>query len=127
MTAFQLAVSASLKTELNNEATTFPNAAFWIVFADAWSFLSIEAPKLGIGLMACRLFIPRRAVKWTVLGFCIALNLLAIVGVVITYVQCSPVQSQFNPAKYPGAKCWNRAIQLIFACTLSGECSSWLH
>lgn len=136
MATLQLAVNASLQVELANQPETFPAAAFWIVFTDAWAFFSIEIPKLGIGLMACRLFIPGRKVQIFVLTCCITLNLLSIVGFVITYVQCSPVASQFDPWKYPDGRCWDRAIQLIFACTMGGESSfydimkiptSWWH
>ena len=53
---------------------------------------------------------------------CVALNVLAIIGFIMTFVQCNPVQGQWDPFQYPQTHCWNRAVQIIYACSVSGKC-----
>ncbi|KAL9619122.1 MAG: hypothetical protein Q9160_006211 [Pyrenula sp. 1 TL-2023] len=100
--------------------TTIPAAAFWIVFVDAWAFLSIALPKLGLGILIVRIFKPQSWLKITIMGLCITLNLLAIVGFIMTFVQCNPAAGQWDLFKHPQTRCWPRDVALIYACSVSG-------
>lgn len=118
----QTALDSTRQITPANLPETVPTATFWIIFTDAWSFLSIELPKLGVGILIIRLFRPQRWLKLSIITHCVALNILAIVGFIITFVQCDPTAGQWNPFAYPQTRCWNRSVQIIYACTLSGMC-----
>ncbi|KAL2795456.1 hypothetical protein BJX66DRAFT_337015 [Aspergillus keveii] len=98
---------------------TLPSAAFWVVFVDSWAYLSIGIPKLGIALMVCRIFRPRRSARLFVMTATIILNILASIGLILSYVQCSPAAGQFDRWKYPETRCWDSRIHLIYACVVS--------
>lgn len=117
---FQKALNSTKQITPANLPETVPTAAFWVIFTDAWAFLSIALPKLGIGILIIRLFRPQRWLKVSIMALCVALNILAIVGFIITFVQCDPAAGQWNPFRYPQTRCWNRAVQIIYACTVSG-------
>ncbi|KAL8949401.1 MAG: hypothetical protein Q9222_004484 [Ikaeria aurantiellina] len=117
---FQTALNSARGLDLANLPGKVPTAAFWVIFTDAWSFFSIALPKLGIGMLIIRVFRPRRWLKRTILIFCVALNILALVGFILVFAQCDPVAGQWNPFDHPGTRCWDRAVQLIYACSVSG-------
>ena len=119
---FQKALDSTRKIAPANLPETLPAAAFWVIFTDAWAFLSIALPKLGIGLLIIRLFRPPRWLRISIMILCIALNVLAIVGFIITFVQCNPAAGQWDPFRNPQTRCWNRAVQIIYSCTVSGTC-----
>lgn len=121
-TTFQLAANATKRVTLDDFPGTVPSAAFWSIFTYTWSFISIALPKLGVGILINRVFRPARWIRMSIIIFCILLNVIAIIGLVITFVECSPVDGQWNPYKYRRVTCWNRDIQLIYVCILSGMC-----
>ena len=118
--AFQKALTSTRKITPDNLPDTVPTAAFWVIFTDAWAFLSIALPKLGIGILIIRIFRPQRWLRVSIMTLCITLNILAIVGFIITFVQCDPAAGQWDPWRYPQARCWKRDIQIIYSCTVSG-------
>ena len=117
--AMQKSVDAYQVVELTNLPESVPAASFWAVFVDSWAFFSIGIPKLGIAFLTCRILRPPRWLQTSVISFCIVLNVLATVGFILCFVQCSPVAGQFNPWKYPHVKCWDRRVQLDYACAVS--------
>ena len=117
---FQRAFTATNQINPADLPGTVPTAAFWMIFADAWPFLSIALPKLGVGILIIRLFRPQRWLKLSIIIHCITLNILAVVGFIITFAQCNPVAGQWNPFLYPQTSCWKRSVQIIYSCTLSG-------
>ena len=117
---FQKALHSTEKIAPVDLPGTLPTAAFWVIFTDAWAFFSIALPKLGVGILIIRLFRPQRWLRLSILILCIALNILAIVGFTITFVQCDPAAGQWDPFQYPQTRCWNRAVQIIYSCTVSG-------
>jgi hypothetical protein len=106
---------------MSNPAATIPVAAFWVIFTDTWVFLSIALPKLGVGILIIRIFLPRRWLHVSILALCWTLNILAILGVILIFVQCNPIVGQWNPFKYPQTRCWHRSIALTYACSVSGR------
>ena len=122
--SYQLALSTARNSTAADLPGTYPTPVFWALFTDAWAFLSICIPKLGVALLLSRMLRPKRWLKITMITYCIVLVILAIVGFIITFTQCDPVAGQWNPWKYPGVKCWNRNIQLEYAITVSGKCPS---
>ncbi|KAJ5587720.1 uncharacterized protein N7459_003485 [Penicillium hispanicum] len=118
--SFQLAINAAERISLADFPGTVPSAAFWSIFTYTWAFVSIALPKLGVGILINRVFRPARWLRQAIIIFCIFLNVIAIVGLVITFVECNPVDGQWDPYKYRKVTCWNRNIQLIYACILSG-------
>lgn len=119
--SYQIALSTARKSTADDLPGTYPTPVFWALFTDAWAFLSICIPKLGVALLLSRMLRPKRWLKITMITYCIVLVILAIVGFIITFTQCSPVAGQWNPWKYPKTKCWNRNIQLEYAVTVSGK------
>ncbi|RAH70082.1 uncharacterized protein BO66DRAFT_438443 [Aspergillus aculeatinus CBS 121060] len=117
--AMQKSVDAYQVVELTNLPESVPAASFWAVFVDSWAFFSIGIPKLGIAFLTCRILRPPRWLQTSVISFCIVLNVLATVGFILCFVQCSPVAGQFNPWKYPHVKCWDQRVQLDYACAVS--------
>lgn len=117
---FQKALSSTKRITPVNLPETVPTAAFWVIFTDAWAFFSIALPKLGVGILIIRLFRPQRWLKFSIMSLCVALNILAAVGFIITFVQCNPAAGQWDPYKYPQTRCWNRTVQIIYACSVSG-------
>lgn len=51
---------------------------------------------------------------------CVILNITAAVGFVITFVQCDPAAGQWNPFQHPRTRCWERVVQIVYSCTVSG-------
>ena len=51
----------------------------------------------------------------------VGLNILAIIGFTLTFVQCTPTAGQWDPFQHPETHCWDRSIQIIFSCTVSGR------
>ncbi|KAL9640461.1 MAG: hypothetical protein Q9164_000280 [Protoblastenia rupestris] len=117
---FQKALNSTRQITPATMLETVPTAAFWVIFVDAWAFLSIALPKLGVGLLLIRLFRPQRWLKVSIITLCVALNISAIVGFIITFIQCDPAPGQWNPFQYPKTRCWKRAIQIIYSCTVGG-------
>ncbi|KAL8703544.1 MAG: hypothetical protein Q9201_003274 [Fulgogasparrea decipioides] len=117
---FQKALDSTKKITTASLTKTVPTAAFWVVFTDAWAFLSIALPKLGVGILIIRIFRPQRWLRISILALCVALNILAIVGFIMTFVQCDPVAGQWDPFRYPQTQCWERSIQIIYSCTVGG-------
>lgn len=117
---FQKALDSTKQINPANLSSTIPTAAFWVIFTDAWAFFSIALPKLGVGILLIRLFRPQRWLRVSITTLCVALNILAIVGFTITFVQCDPTVGQWDPFRYPQTRCWNRAVQIIYSCTVSG-------
>jgi hypothetical protein len=117
---FQKALYAAEHIDMTNPAATIPVAAFWAIFTDTWVFLSIALPKFGVGILIIRIFIPRRWLHVSILCLCWSLNILAIVGFILIFVQCNPVAGQWDPFKHPETRCWNRSVGLIYACSVSG-------
>ena len=118
--AFRKALHSTEQITPANLPETVPTAAFRVIFTDAWAFFSIALPKLAIGILIVRVFRPQRWLKASIITLCVALNILAMVGFIITFLQCSPVAGQWDPFKYPRTRCWNRAVQIIYSCTVSG-------
>lgn len=121
--SFQKALDSTRRISATDPANTIPSAAFWVVFTDALSFLSIALPKLGVGILIIRLFRPRHWLKIAILSLCFVLNFLALVGFIITYVQCDPVAGQWDPFTHPQTVCWSRAVQIIYSLGLGGKYS----
>ncbi|KAJ5084028.1 hypothetical protein NUU61_008607 [Penicillium alfredii] len=96
------------------------SAAFWALFTSAWSYLTIALPKLGVGILICRLFRPQRWLRAAILTFCIVLSILAICVIIVSFKQCHPVAGQWNPFAHPDVRCWNPKIQLVLASTTTG-------
>lgn len=95
---------------------------------DAWAFLSIALPKLSIGILIIRIFRPKRWLKASIMTLCVILNITAAVGFVITFVQCDPAAGQWNPFEHPQTRFWKRAVQIVYACTVSGtHLEMWFH
>ncbi|KAJ5267454.1 hypothetical protein N7478_010262 [Penicillium angulare] len=117
--SYQIALSTARKSTASELPGTYPTPVFWALFTDAWAFLSICIPKLGVALLLSRMLRPKRWLKITMITYCIVLVILAIVGFIITFTQCDPVAGQWNPWKYPEVKCWSRNIQLEYAITVS--------
>lgn len=117
---FQKALDSTKQITPENLPETVPTAAFWVIFIDAWAYLSIALPKLGVGILIIRIFNPQRWLKVTIMTLCVALNILAVIGFIITFVQCNPAVGQWDPFRYPQTRCWNRAVGLLYACTVSG-------
>jgi hypothetical protein len=117
---FQVALKAARDLDANNLPITVPRAAFWAILMNNWSFLSIELPKVCVAILLVRLFRPALWIRIIIWGLCVAINVLAVGGFIITWVMCNPVAGQWNPYKYPTAKCWPRSIQISYACVLCG-------
>ena len=117
---FQKALESTKQISPANSPETVPTAAFWVILTDAWAFISIALPKLAVGILIIHLFRPQRWLKASIMTLCISLNVLAIVGFIITFAQCSPAAGQWNPFQYPQTRCWNRAVQIIYSCVVSG-------
>ncbi|KXG47449.1 uncharacterized protein PGRI_013190 [Penicillium griseofulvum] len=117
---FQVALNAAKDLDATNLPVTVPKAAFWAIMSNNWSFLSIELPKVCIAILLVRLFRPALWLRIVIWGLCVTINVLAVVGFIITWVMCNPVAAQWNPYKYPTAKCWPRSIQITYACVLCG-------
>ena len=108
--AFQKALDSARQITAVDASGVIPTAAFWVIFTDAWAFFSIALPKLGVGILIIRIFRPQRWLNVSIMTLSVALNILAIVGFVLTFVQCDPVAGQWNPFQYPQTRCWNRDI-----------------
>ena len=117
---FQKTLESARQINHQNISQTVPTATFWIIFTDNFAFLSIALPKLGVGILIVRLFRPQRWLKNLILTLCSGLNILAIIGFIITYIQCDPVAGQWDPFAYPQTSCWNRAVQIIYSCAVGG-------
>ncbi|KAK7180425.1 hypothetical protein DPSP01_001799 [Paraphaeosphaeria sporulosa] len=115
MVTFQLALSATRKVDLNDLAGTLPNASFWSLFTDAWSFLSVTSPKVGVAFLLVRIFRPRKWVANTILGMSIGLFIVCIAGFFICFVQCNPIAGQWDPYSHPKTKCWPRNVQVDYS------------
>ncbi|KAL8723380.1 MAG: hypothetical protein Q9225_000296 [Loekoesia sp. 1 TL-2023] len=119
---FQKALDSTRHISTANPTDSVSTAGFWVIFIDAWAFLSIALPKLGVSILIIRIFRPRQWLKASIFTLGVALNILAIVGFIITFVQCDPVAGQWNPFRYPQTHCWDRTIQVIYSCTVGGTC-----
>lgn len=117
---YQKSLISTRRITPTNLPETVPTATFWAVFTGAWSFLSIVLPKLGIGILIIRIFRPHHWLKVSIITLCASLNILAIVGFIITFVQCNPVPGQWDPFRHPQTRCWNRDVQIVYAITVSG-------
>lgn len=120
MATLQKALSSTRHITNANLVETVPTAAFWVIFADAWASLSIALPKLGVGILLIRIFRPQPWLRASIMALCIALNVFAIVGFIITFAQCHPAEGQWDPFKHPDTTCWERSIQIIYSCTVGG-------
>ncbi|KAJ5482338.1 hypothetical protein N7475_001150 [Penicillium sp. IBT 31633x] len=120
---FQVALDAAKDLDLTNLPATVPRAAFWAILMNNWSFLSIELPKVCVAILLVRLFRPALWLRIIIWGLCVTINVLAVGGFIITWVMCNPVAGQWNPYKYPTAKCWPRSIQITYACVSCGVSS----
>lgn len=99
---FQVALNAAKGLDTTNLPVTVPRVAFWAILMNHWPFLSIELPKVCVAILLVRPALWLRIVIW---GLCVTINALAVVGFIITWVMCNPVAGQWNPYKYPTAKC----------------------
>lgn len=117
---FQVALNAAKDLDTANLRGTVPPAAFWAILMNNWSFLSIELPKVCVAILIVRLFRPALWLQVVIWGLCATINVLAVVGFIITWVMCNPVAGQWDPYKYPTTKCWPRSIQITYACVLCG-------
>ncbi|KAF2491169.1 hypothetical protein BU16DRAFT_595958 [Lophium mytilinum] len=122
MVTFQIALSATSRVDTNNLPNTVPDATFWSVFTDAWSFLSVTLPKVGVAFLFIRIFRPKPWTRTIILSLALGLFAVCIAGFFICFVQCNPIAGQWNPYKYPETKCWPRDVQIIYA--LVGSSSS---
>lgn len=123
MVTFHLALVNTKKVDpLNPQSlpATIPPATFYSLFTDTWAFLSVTLPKVGVAFLLVRIFRPRPLVRNTIFFLSIGLFVFCIVGFIISFVQCSPVASQWDQFKYPDGKCWPRNVQIIYA--LVGSC-----
>jgi hypothetical protein len=122
MVTFQLALSATLKVDLNDNsmaAQTVPDAVFWSLFTDSWAFLSVTLPKVGVAFLLVRIFRPKPWVRATIMTLALGLFVVCIAGFIICFVQCNPVPGQWDPYKYPNVKCWHRNVQMIYSLAAS--------
>ncbi|KAJ5621266.1 hypothetical protein N7528_006049 [Penicillium herquei] len=113
---FQKQLDYAKALDLTRQPETVPNAVFWALLMNDWSYFSIEFPKIAVALLATNLF---RAGRWSrvaIWSLCILVNVMAIGGFIITWVMCDPVAGQWNPWKHPNVKCWPRAVQIKYAC-----------
>lgn len=117
---FQKALDSTQQITTANLMGTVPTAAFWVIFHDAWAFFSIGLPKLGVGILIIRIFRPQPWLRVSIMTLCVTLNVLAIVGFIITFAQCQPAAGQWDPFKHPETTCWKRNIQIIYSCTVGG-------
>ncbi|KAF2662349.1 hypothetical protein K491DRAFT_175281 [Lophiostoma macrostomum CBS 122681] len=125
MITFQLALDATRKLDPSNLPATVPRATFWSLFTDAWSFLSVTLPKVGVAILLVRIFRPRAWVHATILSAAIGVFVFCSVGFIICFVKCNPVPGQWDPYKYPHTKCWPQNVQIDY--TLVGSsCSAFL-
>ncbi|KAJ5164252.1 uncharacterized protein N7500_006082 [Penicillium coprophilum] len=116
----QIALNAAKDLDINNQPGTVPKAAFWAIMMNNWSFLSIELPKVCVAILLVRLFRPALWLRIAIWGLCVIINVVAVGGFIITWVMCNPVAAQWNPWKYPTAKCWPRSTQITYACVSCG-------
>lgn len=119
--SFQICLSTAKHATVEDLPGTYPTPIFWALFTDAWAFISVCIPKLGVAILLSRMLRPRRWLKVTMITYCLILVVLAIVGVIITFLQCDPPPGQWDPWKYPNVKCWYRNIQLDYAIVVSGK------
>ncbi|KAJ5084749.1 hypothetical protein NUU61_009328 [Penicillium alfredii] len=117
---FQKALDSAKELDPNDMPGTVPKAAFWAIMMNNWSFLSIELPKVAVAILITHLFRPALWVRISIWILCVTINVLAVVGFIITWVMCNPVAGQWDPFTYPQAQCWPRSIQITYACVLSG-------
>ncbi|KAF2811305.1 uncharacterized protein BDZ99DRAFT_569388 [Mytilinidion resinicola] len=122
MVTFQLALSATRRVDPSNLPQTVPDATFWGLFTDAWAFLSVTLPKVGVAFLLIRIFRPKPWARATIMSLALGLFAVCIAGFFICFVQCNPIAGQWNPYKYPDTKCWPRNVQIIYA--LVGSSSS---
>ena len=120
MVTFQLALSATRRVDPADLPGTVPSATFWSLFTDAWSFLSVTLPKVGVAFLLVRIFRPRPWVRTTILSIALGLFVFCIAGFVICFVQCSPVAGQWDPYTHPDTVCWPRDVQIDYS--LAGSC-----
>lgn len=123
MVTFQLALSYTLKVDLSTPASaaqTVPNAVFYSLFTDSWSFLSVTLPKVGVAFLLIRIFRPEPWARATIMTMAFGLFAVCVAGFVICFVQCNPVAGQWNPYAHPETKCWHRNVQMIYS--LVGSC-----
>ncbi|KAL4871706.1 hypothetical protein BDV12DRAFT_163612 [Aspergillus spectabilis] len=116
----QKAINSVRNIDLSRAPDTVPPATFWASFTCVWTFVCLGIPKLGMALLVCRLFRPRRSVRLFVIISVSLLCVLGVVGFIIWYVQCDPVMGRFDRWRYPEARCWDPDIANIIACVLSG-------
>ncbi|KAI9037668.1 uncharacterized protein KD926_000084 [Aspergillus affinis] len=117
---FQKALDSARELDPKDLPGTVPPAAFWAIMMNNWSFLSIEIPKVAVAILITHLFRPSLWIRVVIWGLCVTINVLAIVGFVITFVMCDPVPGQWDPFQYPETKCWHRSVQIMYACVLCG-------
>lgn len=117
---FQKALDAAKALDRSDMPGTVPPAAFWAILMNNWSFLSIEIPKVAVAMLIIHLFRPSLWVRIVIWVLCVTINVLAVVGFIITWVMCDPVAGQWDPFKYPQVKCWPRRVQILYACVLCG-------
>lgn len=118
---FQIALGHAANISITDKPATVPPAAFWTVLSDSWSFFSLGTPKLGVAFLVCRVFRPQKWLRYSIIGYCVGIYVLSIIGFIITFEQCHPVAGQWDPWKYTNVKCWNRDVQTIWSCCVSGE------
>jgi hypothetical protein len=121
----QKAVNSVRNIDLSHASDTVPPATFWASFTCVWTFVCLGIPKLGMALLVCRLFRPRRSVRLFVIISVSILCVLGLIGFIIWYVQCDPVMGRFDRWRYPETRCWDPDIANIIACVLSGEFYSY--
>ena len=118
---FQIALGHAANISVTDKPATVPPAAFWTVLSDSWSFFSLGTPKLGVAFLVCKVFRPQKWLKYSIIGYCVSIYVLSIIGFIITFEQCHPVAGQWDPWKYTNVQCWNRDVQTIWSCCVSGE------
>ena len=115
MVTFQLALSATRLIDPVNIPQTVPDAVFWSLFTDTWSFLSGTLPKVGVALLLLCIFRPRAWIRATIMSMALGLFVVRIVGFIICLVQCNPVAGQWDPYQHPDTHCWPRNVQIDYA------------
>lgn len=75
--------------------------------ASALGILSIVIPKLAVAILLVRLLNPTRTTTVTLIGSSVIAIVLGILVVIVTFAQCKPTASLWDPNLLQERVCWN--------------------